>query len=117
MAVHGALAAAREREDLHVILIGPGDHLEQQLVEAGAGPERERVSIHHATEVITMDDSPVDAVRKKKEATIMVGFDLVKKGQAEAVVSAGNSGATMAAAVRARFSCREVKMKAAAMPR
>lgn len=47
-----------------------------------------------------MDDSPVDAVRKKKEATIMVGFELVKKGQADAVVSAGNSGATMAAAIR-----------------
>ena len=98
MAVRGALAAVREREDLHVILIGPSDHLDQQLTECGG--ERDRISVHHATEVITMDDSPVDGVRKKKEATIMVGFDLVKKGQADAVVSAGNSGATMAAAVR-----------------
>lgn len=47
-----------------------------------------------------MDDTPVEAVRKKKEATIMVGFDLVKRGEADAVVSAGNSGATMAAAIR-----------------
>ena len=101
MAVHGAIAAVREREDLQVILIGPSDHLEQQLAQCGCGVrERDRLSVHHATEVITMDDSPVDAVRKKKEATIMVGFDLVKKGQADAVVSAGNSGATMAAAVR-----------------
>jgi glycerol-3-phosphate acyltransferase PlsX len=47
-----------------------------------------------------MHESPVDAVRKKKDATIMVGFDLVKTGRADAMVSAGNSGATMAAAVR-----------------
>ncbi len=65
MAVRGALAAVREREDLHVILIGPSDHLDQQLTECGG--ERDRISVHHATEVITMDDSPVDGVRKKKK--------------------------------------------------
>jgi glycerol-3-phosphate acyltransferase PlsX len=102
MAIQGALAAVRDRKDLHVILLGPRTILEEQLAEH-AGRNRnflERISVHHASEVITMDDSPVDAVRKKKEATIMVGFDLVKNGQADAVVSAGNSGATMAAAVR-----------------
>lgn len=102
MAIQGALAAVRDTEGLEVILIGPRTILEQQLSEHTTGSRDllGRISVHHATEVITMDDSPVDAVRKKKEATIMVGFDLVKKGQADAVVSAGNSGATMAAAVR-----------------
>ncbi len=102
MAIQGALAAVRDRKDLNVILVGPRTIIEQQLAEHAGGGQNflERISVHHASEVITMDDSPVDAVRKKKEATIMVGFDLVKKGQADAVVSAGNSGATMAAAVR-----------------
>ncbi len=102
MAIQGALAAVRERSDLHVILLGPRTLLEQQVADhsSGQGGLLERVTIHHAPEVITMDDSPVEAVRKKKEATIMVGFDLVKSGEAAAVVSAGNSGATMAAAIR-----------------
>lgn len=102
MAINGALAAVRDRKDLNVILVGPRTIIEQQLAEhAGVGTNfLERISVHHASEVITMDDSPVDAVRKKKEATIMVGFDLVKNDLADAVVSAGNSGATMAAAVR-----------------
>jgi glycerol-3-phosphate acyltransferase PlsX len=102
MAIQGALAAVRDRKDLNVILVGPRTIIEQQLVEHAGGNQDVlgRISVHHASEVITMDDSPVDAVRKKKEATIMVGFDLVKKNQADAVVSAGNSGATMAAAVR-----------------
>lgn len=101
MAVRGALDAVRNRQDLQVILIGPQDVLEKQLAEHGCGRDAgARVSLHHASEVITMDDSPVEAVRKKKEASIMVGFELVKIGQADAVVSAGNSGATMAAAVK-----------------
>jgi glycerol-3-phosphate acyltransferase PlsX len=102
MAIQGALAAVRESNDLNVILIGPRTILEQQLSEnAGCSSTfRDRITVHHASEVITMDDSPVDAVRRKKEATIMVGFDLVKNGQADALVSAGNSGATMAAAIR-----------------
>lgn len=102
MAIQGALAAVCDRKDLHVILVGPRTLLEQQLVEHahGAGDALDRISVHHASEVITMDDSPVDAVRRKKESTIMVGFDLVKNGEADAVVSAGNSGATMAAAIR-----------------
>ena len=102
MAIQGALAAVRDRIDLNVILIGPRTIIEPQLAEHACGNKdfMEQISVHHASEVITMDDSPVDAVRKKKEATIMVGFDLVKKGNADAVVSAGNSGATMAAAVR-----------------
>ncbi|MCL2341413.1 MAG: phosphate acyltransferase PlsX [Proteobacteria bacterium] len=102
MAIQGALAAVRERSDLHVILLGPHTLLEQQVagLSTGGNGFRDRITVHHAPEVITMDDSPVEAVRRKKESTIMVGFDLVKNGAADAVVSAGNSGATMAAAIR-----------------
>lgn len=102
MAIQGALTAVRERRDLRVILVGPRTHLEQQLADYTSGDDDllERIVVHHAAEVITMDESPVEAVRRKKEATVMVGFDLVKSGEADALVSAGNSGATMAAAIR-----------------
>lgn len=102
MAILGALAAVQEQNELSVILVGPRTVLEPQLSEKTSGRSEllQRVSIHHASDVITMDESPVDAVRKKKEATVVVGFDLVKNGQAQALVSAGNSGATMAAAVK-----------------
>lgn len=55
------------------------------------------LEVQHASEVVGMDDSASDAVRKKKDSSIRVAFDLVKAGRAHAVVSAGNSGATMAA--------------------
>ena len=101
MAIRGALEAIRIREDLHVILIGPQTVLTRQMAEIAAGRKSlDRITICHAPEIITMEDAPVDAVRKKKESSIMIGFDLVKNGQAEAVVSPGNSGATMAAAVK-----------------
>lgn len=102
VAVLGALAAVRSRDDLEVVLIGPEDLLRERLHELGGGDAAAlaRVSLHHAGEVITMEDVPVDAVRKKKDATVVVGFDLVKNGLADGMVSAGNSGATMAAAVK-----------------
>jgi len=102
MAIQGALAAVREKNDLHVILLGPRTLLEEQIADrsSGWGGFRERITVYHAPEAITMDESPVEAVRKKKEATVMVGFDLVKGGEADALVSAGNSGATVAAAIR-----------------
>ncbi len=102
VAVHGALAAVRTLEDLSVILVGPQDQLQARLSELARGDERAlaRVSVHPASETITMHDVPVDAIRKKKDATVVVGFELVKTGQADALVSAGNSGATMAAAVK-----------------
>lgn len=102
VAVLGALSAARARDDLEVVLVGPEDLLRERLA-ALSGDDvaaASRVSVHPASEIITMEDVPVDAVRKKKDATVVVGFDLVKRGEANAMVSAGNSGATLAAAVK-----------------
>ena len=99
--IDGALSAIDKRRDLEVVLLGPEDLLKEQVAHrAGSGNGTGRLSIVHAPQTVSMHESPVDAVRKKKESTIMVGFDLVKTGQADAMVSAGNSGATMAAAVR-----------------
>jgi glycerol-3-phosphate acyltransferase PlsX len=57
--------------------------------------------VHHCEEVVGMDESPLKAVRQKKDASIRVAFDLAKRGEVDAVVSAGNSGATLAAGVLA----------------
>ncbi len=100
--VQGAVGALARRQELEVILLGPRDLLAKHLQSASGLTEhiRKRLSIEHAPQVIGMDESPVEAVRKKKDSTVMVGFSLVREGEADGVVSAGNSGATMAAAIR-----------------
>ncbi len=99
--IDGALLAIDKRQDLEVVLLGPEDLLKEQVArKIGSGSDTDRLSIAHAPQTVSMHESPVDAVRKKKNSTVMVGFELAKNGQADAVVSAGNSGATMAAAVR-----------------
>jgi glycerol-3-phosphate acyltransferase PlsX len=92
--VEGAVAAVREF-GIPVTLVGDTERLRQEIEKCGASGLD--ITIHHASEVVGMHDSPSDAVRKKKDSSIRVAFDLVKSGAAEAVVSAGNSGATMAA--------------------
>ena len=98
--VEGALSAIGKRSDLEVVLLGPEDLLREQLKRSTGAAKTDRLSIVHAPQTVSMHESPVDAVRKKKDSTIMVGFDLVKNDKADAVVSPGNSGATMAAAIR-----------------
>ncbi len=92
--VEGAVAAAREF-GISVILVGDTDRLRHELAKHDCNGLD--IVVQHAGEVVGMHDSASDAVRKKKDSSIRVAFDLVKQGQAAAVVSAGNSGATMAA--------------------
>lgn len=92
--VEGAVAAAR-RWGVAIILVGDAE-------KVGAELKKHRIdgltiAIHHASDVVGMHDSASDVIRKKKDCSIRVAFDLVRTGQAQAVVSAGNSGATMAA--------------------
>lgn len=92
--VEGAVAAAREL-GIAVTLVGDQARLAQELARhRTVGLD---VTIHHASEVVGMHDSASDAVRKKRDSSVRVAFDLVKEGKACAAVSAGNSGATMAA--------------------
>jgi len=100
--VQGAIAALKEREGFEIVLLGPSDFLKEQVsaIVGDSAEIRKRLFFEHATEVIGMDESPVEAIRKKKDSTIMVGFELVRNKKADAVISAGNSGATMAAAIR-----------------
>jgi glycerol-3-phosphate acyltransferase PlsX len=92
--VAGAVMAARKWQ-IPVILVGQQDRIEAEL--ANHRWNGLDLGIRHASEVIGMHDSASDAVRKKKNSSIRIAFDLVKEGQASAVVSTGNSGATMAA--------------------
>ncbi len=92
--VEGAVAAVREF-GIPVTLVGDTDRLRQELAKHDCNGLD--IDVHHASEVVGMHDSASDAVRKKKDSSIRVAFELVKAGKAAAVVSAGNSGATMAA--------------------
>jgi len=94
--VEGAVAAARER-GIEVTLVGREDVLEGELRRLRA--EKLPVSIRPASQVVEMDESPADSLRRKKDSTIRAAFEMVGKGTANAVVSAGNSGATLATAM------------------
>ena len=97
--VAGAVQAVNARDDLEVTLLGDEECLKASLrTQSCRYPDRLRIV--HTTEVVGMDESPFDAVRKKKDSSVSVAFRLQKQGEVEAVVSAGNSGATMAAAMK-----------------
>jgi len=92
--VPGALSHALAHPEDRVLLVG-----DETIVRTIAGPLPDNVTIVHASQVIGMDEHPALAMREKKDATILVAMDLVKRGEADAVVTAGHTGAGMAAAV------------------
>lgn len=92
--VQGVVSAVRA-DRVDVILLGDEPVLRRELAALGAANEP-RIQVRHAPEVITMDDAPSMAVKQKKKSSMRLCFDLVKAGEADAVVSAGNSGAMMA---------------------
>ncbi|OGQ63886.1 MAG: phosphate acyltransferase [Deltaproteobacteria bacterium RIFCSPLOWO2_02_FULL_55_12] len=92
--VEGAIRAASEL-NIPIILVGDRARVEDELGRHNASAPN--ISIVHASEVVGMDESPAQAIRKKKDSSLRVCFDLVRSGEAGAVVSAGNSGAAMAA--------------------
>src|SRR6186997_664242 len=78
-----------------ITLVGDQAVLAPLLAQAGLG-RSSRLSIHHASEVITMDDKPLNALKRKKDASMVRAIELVKNGEAGVVVSCGNTGALMA---------------------
>ncbi|MGH8527146.1 MAG: phosphate acyltransferase PlsX, partial [Gammaproteobacteria bacterium] len=95
--IPAAVAALRNHANLHVVLVGDQAILTKAL-GAEQGVPSTRVSIRHATQQVEMDESPSQALRTKKDSSMRVAIDLVKKGEADACVSAGNTGALMATA-------------------
>jgi glycerol-3-phosphate acyltransferase PlsX len=93
--VPAALAALSARSDANVILVGLQDAIEAELKARGAstGP---RLRLHHASEVVGMDEPVASALRGKRDSSMRVALNLVKSGEAHACVSAGNTGALMA---------------------
>jgi glycerol-3-phosphate acyltransferase PlsX len=82
-----------------VLLVGNADIITQGLAESGLTPEQKaRYTIIPTTQVVDMDESPVEAIRNKPKSSISVMCDLVKKGEADVAISAGNTGACVAAA-------------------
>jgi glycerol-3-phosphate acyltransferase PlsX len=92
--VPGALDHARAHPEDRLILVG-----DEAVIRSIGGVLPANVTIVHASQVIGMDEHPALALREKKDATIIVAVDLVKRGEADAVVTAGHTGAGMAAAV------------------
>ena len=78
-----------------ITLVGDQAVLEPLLRDAGL-TRNARLAIHHASEVITMDDKPLNALKKKKDSSMVRAIELVKAGEASVVVSCGNTGALMA---------------------
>jgi glycerol-3-phosphate acyltransferase PlsX len=95
--VPAALAALRKQPDIKLILVGRRERLLEELVRHRAD-ENLRLVVHHAPEVVEMDEPPAQALRGKKASSMRIAIDLVKQGEAQAAVSAGNTGALMATA-------------------
>ena len=94
--VGGAVLALREYPHIDkLFLVGDTPQIEAELKKHGCNDGR--IEIVHATQVVEMSDGAVESVRRKKDSSISRAVDLVKKGEAEAVVSAGHTGAAVAA--------------------
>ena len=94
--IEGAIQACRNY-GIHVLLVGPQEYLQTELARYPAAASLS-ISIVHASDVITMDDKAVQAVRAKRDSTMRVGLRLVHDGKAQGFVTAGNTGAAMATA-------------------
>jgi glycerol-3-phosphate acyltransferase PlsX len=94
--VKGALIVAGEQPAVQIILVGDEPAINAELAKNGPTPAN--VSIRHTSEVIAMDDHPAQALRKKRDSSLVVAGQMVKNGEADATFSAGNTGAAMAIA-------------------
>ncbi len=92
--VAGAIEAVNDQKDIKILLVGREDAISEEL-KKGSYPEGS-ISVIPASEVIETSEPPVNAIREKKDSSMVVGMNLVKKGEADALVSAGNSGALLA---------------------
>jgi glycerol-3-phosphate acyltransferase PlsX len=94
--VEGAVAAAREYK-VEVVLVGDKATVERELARHDAA--RLPVTVRHASQVVSMDESPSQALRRKRDSSLRIAAELVRDGEAGAFVSAGNTGAAMAIAM------------------
>ena len=94
-AVPAALMFLKDHDDTILTLVGDETQLKAEL-EKHKQSSNERLIIQHSSQVVTMDEAPAAALRGKKDSSMRVAINLVKSGEADACVSAGNTGALMA---------------------
>jgi glycerol-3-phosphate acyltransferase PlsX len=98
--IKGAVEAAKLlNSQVEIVLVGNGPLLREKLSHIAYRYRPPSISIVEATETIEMDESPVLASRKKRDSSVVVAMELLKSGQVQAVISAGNTGAVMACAL------------------
>lgn len=102
--VLGAVQAAQSDKDIRIILVGQKERIDEVLTNHNIAPDL--FDIVHASEVISMNDSPAASVRNKRDSSIVVGCNLVREKRADAFVSAGNTGAI---ATSATFNIGRIK--------
>jgi len=95
--VPASLRVLNEDPRVNIVLVGLQDAIHAELKALGA-EESPRLRIHHASEVVQMDESPQSALKNKKDSSMRGAINMVKTGEAHACVSAGNTGALMATA-------------------
>ncbi len=96
--VLGALEAVRETEHIDVVLVGDKTQI-FKILEDNNETNNPRISVYHASQVIGMDEHPGQALRKKKDASVVVATSLVRNKECEAVIAPGSTGAAVAAAL------------------
>lgn len=94
--VKGAVEAVNEINNITVMLVGQEDAVSTELKKYQYN--KEKIQVINATEIIETEESPTNAIRNKKDSSMVVGLNLVKKGEANAFVSAGSTGALLAGA-------------------
>lgn len=96
--VPAVLHSAKQHPNIHFILVGDQAVINAALTQANQCVNHDRITIHHASECVTMHEHPVHALKRKKNSSMRLCVDLVKAGTVHACVSAGNTGALLAIA-------------------
>ena len=91
--VKGAVQAVQAEKDIKVFLVGRQDAVNAELAKYTY--DKEKIEVVHAEEVIEMAEPPVNAIRKKKQSSLGIGMNMIKHQEADAIVTAGSTGATL----------------------
>lgn len=107
LVVAGAVKAVQANPTMQIVLVGDQARIEPLLGSVGAA--RERLEIFHASQAITMDETPIVALRKKPDSSISRCWQLLAERKVNAIVSAGNTGAMVAGGLRLKLFLKHVR--------
>ena len=112
--VKGSVLAAQQFPDSEILLVGDEKAIRHELDSYGTTPKN--ITIHHASQVVSMDDPATYSIRQKTNSSITRSVELVANGEAAAVVSAGHTGATVAASTMHLRTLKGVRRPGIAVP-